>query len=150
MKIIILLVGSLLSGFCYRAGGKGKPFNTKWRDLGVPLVTILTCLLLGLYGNWNFLFSYFLIFGLMFAALSTYRYFLPKPKDYKWYHYALHGLFIGLALMPLMWCGVVWYLILFRAVLIAFLISVLSQFISWDIAEEFLRGFFIVGTLIIL
>jgi hypothetical protein len=36
---LIVLIGAILGGICYRLGGTNK--GTLWRDLGVSLITII-------------------------------------------------------------------------------------------------------------
>ena len=98
-RIIVILGVSIISGILYRLGGK-TGFNTKLRDVGCSL---LICALIGLFGGLNTILGWLCLpvcFGLAWAALTTYRYFLPKPKDYSWYHYALHGFFVAFAAFP--------------------------------------------------
>lgn len=137
---------SIIGGIFYRLGGK-EGYDTKFRDLGVPLVAIATCLLIGIKLN---LALFLLKYGLLFGALTTYRYFLPKPTDYSWYHYALHGLFIGLSAMPLIWCGVHWWVIILRAIILAGFMAIWSKLSSWDDLEEGVRGVSIIATMPIL
>lgn len=95
-KIVELLGFSLLSCILYRLGGS-EGFNTKVRDCGVPT---LFALYLGRLGAFTGILGWVclpLMLLAMFGALTTYHYFLPKPKDYTWWHYSLHGFMIGLS-----------------------------------------------------
>lgn len=146
--LIKLFILSIISGILYRLGGTSA--GTKWRDLGVP--TVFTAYILLLYPIFNFkiVIPYFLIFLLMMSALTSYRYFLPKPKDYLWYHYSLHGFFIGLSTLPLLLIGIHWYAICIYSVVLAILMGLWSKWMKKDILEEFGRGFLIISLLSIL
>ncbi len=100
-KDIEFIIYTFLGGLLYRLGGK-EGFNTKVRDFGVPFITGIVIWRLGLLVNPLAVLALIPSLGIMSAALTTYRYFLPKPKDYSWYHYSLHGFMCSLALFPLM------------------------------------------------
>jgi hypothetical protein len=137
MKIIILLILSIISGVLYRMGGKGKPYNTKYRDLGCPLIAIITLWFLVGF-QLSYWWVYLLIFGLMFGALTTYWDFLFGFDNY-WFH----GFMVGLSIFPLFWIGIHWWAILIYSISLAVSMGIWSKLISWDVAEEFGRGFFI-------
>jgi hypothetical protein len=141
MKIIILLILSIISGVLYRMGGKGKPFNTKYRDLGCPLIALIALWLLVGF-QLSYWWVYFLMFGLMFGALTTYWDFLFGFDNY-WFH----GFMVGLSTFPLFWLGIYWWAILIYSISLAVSMGIWSKLINWDVAEEFGRGFFITSLL---
>jgi hypothetical protein len=76
--MIITILYAILSGILGRMGGAGKSgqwydrfLDTKWRDIGCPLVFIANHVHLFGYnpGLW---WAYILVFGAMWAAFSTY------------------------------------------------------------------------------
>lgn len=143
--IIITVVGGVL----YRLGGK-KGFDTKFRDVGVSLCI---CLILVIYGHLDNLWQWLSLiptFGLQWGALTTYRYFLKKPADYKWYHYALHGLMVSLAAFPFMLSANCPLMFSIRAVSCAFVVGFWSHFVSWDELEEWGRGIVLTGSTMLL
>lgn len=134
MKIILILVASLISATLYRLGGIGKPFDTKYRDLGCPLVFL--GLFWGLQGfKLAFWWVYLTVFLLTFGALTTYWDKLFK-KDNFWFS----GFMVGLAAFPLYWLGFPWYLILIRAILLGILWGYWCKIFSRDWVEETFRG----------
>jgi len=134
MQMILILLLAVLAGTAYRSGGAAG-YNTKYRDIGVPLCSIAFFWLL--YG-----FSWWLVLvlPLQLGALSTYRYCLPKPKDYLWYHYALHGFFCGLACIPVAIYTGHWWLWIIRAIIMGALVGLWSHVIKSDVMEEIGRG----------
>ena len=139
LMIITTIVLSGLAGILYRAGGSSA-FNTKFRDLGVPIVVLGWFLILGLY-HWTLLVSSLLLFG----ALTTYW---KKPgTDAKWWNWALTGLGYSLSLLPYAVVFGSWVGFSLRIALLTTLTVVWSEVQDVDIIEEFGRGFLIVATL---
>ena len=138
--IIALVIIGAVAGIFYRLGG--TKWGTLWRDAGVPLCMIL---FMTLIGHWHW--SLILCGGAMWGALTTYRYFLPKPTNYKWFHYAMHGFFIALAMLPIVWFNGNWFWFGGRVVACTGLVSLWSHLIGWDDLEEWGRGFIIIATL---
>lgn len=136
LVLIKILIACILSGILYRCGGKGKPYNTKYRDLGCPFVLIALVLLTNNHTinitGWVMLG---LSFGLSFATLTTYWDWLFKEDNF----YA-HGFAIGLAGIPLIWCGVPLWIILTRIVICSLGMGLWSKWIGNDVAEETGRG----------
>src|SRR3990167_3326967 len=97
-----------------------------------------------------FWWAYLLTFGLPWGALSTYRYFLPKPKDYQWWHYSLHGFMVSLAAIPYAYVSGHWMGLWIRCVICAILVGAWSHFIGWDDLEEGGRGTILTGTAVFL
>lgn len=145
MAVVKWLLCSSLCAFLYRIGGKGKPFNTKYRDLGCPL--IVYGYLLTMWHPINLLgwIMVLLAFGLTFGALTTYWDSLFGFDNF-WFH----GFMIGLACFTLFWAGIVWWPILIRTILLATLVGDWSQWIKNDDIEESGRGFFLCATIPIL
>ena len=131
---MILLIASILSAVLYRCGGKGKPFNTKFRDVGCPLVLIaLVMCLYGLrMGNW---WAYVICFGLSWGALTTYWDWL-----FGYDNFFAHGLGCSLATIPLYWVGVPWWILLIHGVICTLGMGLWSKLIGNDVLEECGRG----------
>ena len=135
--VVILL--SIISGLLYRAGGKGKPFNTKWRDLGIPVIATISLFILGIKFVW---WTYLLHFGLLFGTLTTYW-----KLDEKKYGYWAHGLGISFAALPIIYItgNLIGFSI--RTILLTGFITLWSEYTKWDILEEWGRGAIICLTL---
>jgi hypothetical protein len=141
-KIIWVIGLSILSGICYRLGGSAKKGNwldfarnSKTRDVGCSLLSL--GLFIGQKGvNLSFWWLYAIAFGASWGFLTTYWDFITGEDNFY-----LHGLFCGLAFIPLHWVGLSWWVIGIRAIACAVLMGIWSALIGWDIAEEFGRGF---------
>jgi hypothetical protein len=72
---------------------------------------------------------------------------LPKPKEYGFIHFALHGFFVSLALLPLMFFTGIWFLFGIRCIINAVLVGLWSYKIDNDFWEEWGRGFILVASL---
>jgi hypothetical protein len=142
--MIILVILGIFSGIVYRAGGADWGKTTLWRDLGVPAICLTSLSYIGrsaLHGPTMLKLGVFITSFLLFwAALTTYRYFLPKPKDYKFIHYALHGFFCGLAFLPFMTLGIHWYWILLRAMILFVTVGTWSAYTDQVDFDEGGRG----------
>ena len=149
-KIWFLLIAAIASSIAYRLGGK-QGYNTKIRDLVCPLIALITLWLLAGFKS-SYWWAYLLTFGLMFGSLTTYWDWMFKNKD----SMALHGAGIGLAVIPLLWCNVAWYVIIGRVILLALSFGLINKYVNkWliphsDEIEEYSRGFLIVATLPVL
>jgi hypothetical protein len=144
--LIFRLLAAGISSCLYRLGGKAG-FNTKYRDIGVSAVIVALMALSGQIKGIPAWFSLIPCFGLMWGALSTYHYFLPKPKDYQWWHYAMHGFFVSLALFPLMFFTGKWGWFIARVLICtiglglwSFLIKQISRRFSWKHWDEINEG----------
>jgi len=152
MKFLLILLFSIISGFLYRCGGAGKEGNPHWipgilrntktRDFGCPAVFLLTFWLLT--GKFNFL-VYFITFGAMFGALTTYwdELTINKGQDNLFHH----GTGIGLATLVLFFIGVNLYQIIIYILCLGLAMGIWSNLIENDVWEEFGRGFFIISFL---
>lgn len=149
MKFTIVFIISCLCGVFYRIGGS-RSFNTKFRDVGCSLCMTVSILILTGLPSILEAFLLFLSTGIMFGALTTYRYFLPKPKNYTCWYYMMHGFFISLAIMP--WAIAAGYIVpvAIRCVVAAGLVSLWSGLLGHDVREEFGRGFILNATLLFL
>ncbi len=137
------------SGLLYRLGGIGKPWNTKYRDLGVAAIMVAAMAILG-----NFHWSLALCAGLLFASLTTYNkwvgYFCNRPDKTTvyWESWLVTGVFYGLAMLPFVVLSSHNYFGFgARCVLLGALTCAWSIAIGNDDLEEFGRGFFIIITL---
>ena len=147
-KVVIHFIGTLIlaffGGLLYRLGGQGKHWNTKVRDLGVPVIAgLYFWLFLGVQGFWVYFFS----LGLLFGALTTY-WDHWGTDDVEWYEWALTGLCYGLAAIPLAISGqCLWLWVITRALVLAGLTCIWSNRIEDDVVEECGRGALIILTL---
>ncbi len=137
----IILPLSLLSAILYRLGGIGKPFNTKIRDLGVPLVASITLYFLGVKFVW---WAYLLHFALLFASLTTYW-----DELFGYDNFYAHGLFCGLSALPLLATGIPFWIIILRSIFLSIGMGLWSKFWKWDTMEEAGRGFLIPFTFLL-
>ncbi len=136
---------SVLGGLLYRAGG-ASGWNTKFRDLGVS-ACVCGILALKTAHIWPWL-ALIPTFGLTMAALTTYRYFLPKPKDYTGWHYALHGFFCAFGAVCYAWAvgGWIWLWFGVRCAVCAIGVGLWSWKVKNDVVEEIGRGVIITGS----
>jgi hypothetical protein len=114
-------------------GGKGKPFNTKCRDLGCP--TVLIAYLWFLLG---FHWIYIAIFGLSFGALTTYWDFLFGYDNF-WFH----GFMCSLPTMLLAFY-IPWWIPLIHIFICTVGMGLWSELIGLDWLEEGGRGVFFI------
>lgn len=143
LKIIAFIALSLASGILYRLGGIGKPYSTKSRDWGCPLC-LITCL--WLFKGWHW--SYLLVLGLSWGALSSY--WKGKAVDMKWWNWALHGAGCGIAGFPLLWAGISFYSILYRTLYCAQAMVAVSEISENVWYEEIIRGIVFCATVVFL
>lgn len=134
---------SFISGLLYRAGGYGPPFNTKFRDLGVPSIMLIY---FWTTGHWDS--SLWLCFLLMFGAQTSY--FKEKGSNAQWINWFWVGMAFSVAMLPYsihtgQWPGFFW-----RSLAIIPFTILWSEFIGWDDLEEFGRGAIQIVTLPIL
>ena len=127
----MIIISSMLNAILYRLGGYGKPFNTKFRDWGCPLITLGTLFIMGVSAPW---WVWVLSFLLLFGALTTYWDTLLGYDNFY-----LHGFMCGLGFLPFM-VVIPWYLIVLRAVVIGVFMGLLCKYFINDIVEEGGRG----------
>lgn len=130
--IWLVLLGAVLSAILYRMGGSDK-WNTKWRDIGCPLV--LLGLVIALFGfKMAFWWVYAITFSLSWGALTTYWDWLFGYDNF----YA-HGFGCGLAALLL--CFVIpWWIVLIRLTICIVGMGLWSKLIKRDVPQECGRG----------
>lgn len=155
--ILWTIVLGLLSGVLYRLGGLSKwqakrdmPWlpsfvvNSKTRDIGCVVLTGVWLYNFSVVGVW---FGQVLAGLLMVAGLTTYWDESPinwdKPED----NFFLHGIIIGLALVPMGISTGLWGWMIVRAVTLGILMGVISSVSKNDYVEEIGRGAVIIWTL---
>jgi len=151
ITVIMLIAFSFVAGVLYRLGGIGKPFNTKYRDFGVPIIYILYLLYSGTPFNVYLIASAILLF----ISLTTYwkcvsRWLGQSTENVHWYNWLCTGLVYGLAGFPLAMYYGNWHLFALRVVLLSLVTMCWSESIGDADLEEVGRGFFIIFTLGIL
>ena len=150
-KTLWILGLSILSGALYHISGKGG-FK------GAKLLRRLLCplLALGLFFTLKtpqirHIWAYLAFLVLNYGALSTYHdYLAPDGSSENWICWIMTGLCYGLAALPLIWCGVHWYLIIARAVILAITIMWLRERTGKVFKEEFFSGLLYTASLPIL
>ena len=150
-KLIVVVALSYIGGILYRLGGIGKPWNTKYRDFGVPLVAALVYAFLGLPIGWSLLWSTLLLFGAMTTYWCKINKWFGLPTDTKyWFNWALTGLAYGLAYIPIAIEFGNWHTILCRSVLLTIFTSIYSEQVDDVEWEEWGRGAAVAMTICIL
>lgn len=130
---MVIILFAILAGILGRMGGATN-FNTKYRDLGIPFLFV-GYQLLTRHSIINI--PYFLTFGLLFAALTTYWDWLFKDIDTFWFS----GFIVGLALLPVQ----AWQIVLIKAVLLGVVWEAIHRYMPklWfkerGVAEELAR-----------
>ena len=137
--IILALIGGLL----YRLGGIGHPYNTKYRDFGVPLTALLLLFLLGITAPW---WIWLLTFGIMFVSMTTYCKF-NNQEDVYWYNWFLTGTLYGISVLPFAFSTGNWLGFTLRTIILAFSTMAWSEVIDEVNLEEGGRGFLFIVTL---
>ncbi len=147
-KTLVLGILAIISGVLYRLGGIGKPFNTRFRDIGCSLIILVTCLILGLFRGFTAsLVAYLLTFGLLWGAYASYW---KSGEDMKFRHWCFHGIGLVLALLPIVYITGNWLGFGIRLLLLPPLIAGWSGIIGEVNLEEGGRGFLINATLLLL
>lgn len=125
------ILASIGAGICYRLGGIGKPWNTKFRDLLVPL---FICLAMPFH--WSLVICFLLSFGSMTS------YWKPKTQpDATFANWLCTGYFYTLAFLPYFWLTNNMANYAYCMVTIPSLVAIWSEFIDLDWLEEGGRGF---------
>ena len=146
INIISITILSLASAVLYRLGGLGYPYNTKIRDMGVPLCGMA---LFAVVGRSWFVWSgadiglALLTFGLAFGAMTTY--FKNGPTS-KWYNWAFVGLAFGLCALPLAFATQRWLGFYIRTGVLVLGVTVWSEAIWQAWLEEGGRGLLFTAT----
>lgn len=131
------IICTVASAILYRLGG-AKGFDTKYRDVGCPIVFLAWFTSTHPVHGIEYLF-YLPIFGLMWGALTTYWDWLFGFDNY-WFH----GFMIGMSTLFLFWVGIAWWMILGYSLLLAILMGGWCSIWKNDILEEMGRGAFII------
>lgn len=159
MKWTYIIVGTILSAFCYRIGGMSKEsakhyfpwfpqFLVKswFRDLNCTLITLGFFLLFVPHVSW---WWYLLFCGSAYGAMTTYHderpYNWMRPRD----NFFLHGFFIGLATLFITIPAHIWFGGLIRPFVLALFMGIWCAVFTNDFFEEFGRGGAIIATLIL-
>ena len=137
MKILIVIIASIISAILYRMGGIGKPFNTKLRDFGVPLVGLILLYILGFRAMW---WAWVLTFGAYFGSMTSYFKF-DNQEDVHLWNWLLHGLIGGLSAVFFALSNGIWYAWAIRVILLSILIPLWSELMDEVNLEEGGRGF---------
>ena len=121
MKLLTILIASILSSIFYRLGG--SPAGTLWRDAGCTLIFFITAILLGITHSIVDIAILLASCGLLYASLTTYNKWASKliggsGNDVLWPSWFVTGLFYGLSAIPLLWCGIPLWLIIWRSILL--------------------------------
>jgi len=153
--IVVTVIATILCAISYRAGGMSKE-EAKIKLPWVPLFLVkgrtrdIVCVLVVML--WVYLFLpqvkgilYLYSSILMFFAMTTYwdRWPPNKGRD----NFFMHGLFIGLSLLPIAYGSGMWAEVIIRAVVLGFLMRVWCSVFSNVDMEEYFRGGIIGATL---
>jgi hypothetical protein len=137
--MLVSLICASISSVLYRAGGLSKEqkywipvwLRHSWvRDWLCPFFCLLPLFIQ--HPSWIFI----PVYGLMGAAFSTYW-----DKLFKFDNFWFSGFMVGLSIMPLAFCGFVWWHLLIRAFILAVAWGALCQISGNDHVEEHGRGF---------
>ena len=142
---------SILSALCFWIGGRdwGHKVSRRFFCPAIALAAI--------YFLEGFEFSHWWVYLLFYAtnagALSTYCDFLGVDKgDFQeetTLSWAISGALYGLAALPLIWCGTVWWLIVIRIIALTMAIPLIRKIPAVH-AQEALSGFIYLTSLKIL
>lgn len=128
LQIIATIILSISGSILGRMGGSDK-FNTKWRDVGVSIVT---CMLVGIWGGFHW--TLILCCGLMFASMTTY--FKKKGEPVRWYNWLICGLAYSVALVPYIWAQGLWVGFGARSLILPLVIMGWCVLIGNSVVEE--------------
>ena len=138
MDILLLtLLFSAVSAVLYRLGGIGKPFNTKVRDFGAPIVALIQLHIMGIHLP---ILYQIISFFAMFGALTTYCK-IGKQTDVYWYNWLLTGLLYSVSCILVPVYTHQWLAFMFRSIFLITATCLWSIFINNDTLEESGRGF---------
>lgn len=134
---------SLLNAIAYRMGGSGN-YPRWFRPVGIGVITMATLVL------WSFIWDWWYLLGVIAsggasAGLST-TYFKNVP-DARWWNWMFVGIALSIALLPFTIATGLWLGFFIRLAILTPAITLWSEIIGWDIAEEFGRGFLHVATI---
>ena len=141
--IILIIICSVLSAIFYRAGGMDKQTEhwipkwlrkTAFRDWVCPLFVLLPIVVSKF--SWPLLGVAVLTYLPVGGALTTYWDFMFEDYDNFWFS----GFMCGVALFPLFFVGIGWYVILLRALFLEISWGLICTVSDNDFIEEYLRG----------
>lgn len=151
INLLVILLATIASSILYRAGGMSKEAtaNPKWmpmwmrkswvRDWLIPMVCILA---IWLTCHIKINLWWLLFYGLTGGALTTYW-----DSVFGFDNFWFAGFMVGIATFPLIFCGLHWYMVLARALVLAVLWGGWCAIFSKDTVEEYGRGAFITATI---
>ena len=115
MIYILAAVATVINALCYRFGGCSKSegavkypwvpvwmFNSKTRDIGVSLVTVIWMAICYPHVAW---YIYLITFGVSWGALSTYWDWLFGFDNFWFYGFMIGVAKLGFAIVTGMWVG---------------------------------------------
>ena len=154
ITLIIILALAIVSGLGYWLGGQGAdgvkahPWIPAWffdrntRHFVCPSMAVIAVTVMG-HWHWSLL----LCWPIMAAATACYWNFLSPKADKTWWNWLLHGIGIGLSMLP--WAYFTHQIIqtILYATLLGIAMSVWSVKTDDDFREESGRGFLIVAVL---
>jgi len=149
IKILLTLLAGILSGILGRMGGVGKPYNTRYRDIGCSILSVLIFILWFGFKQ-EYWYLYLISIGLHWGAFSTYY-----DKLFGYDNFYFSGFMSGIALLPLCFIYEILPLFFIRAILLGIIWGLLHKFLFqniylliWrsDVAEEFLRYMIVILT----
>ena len=150
INLLVILLATIASSILYRAGGLAKdstecPWIPKWmrkswaRDWLIPMVCLiaiwLTC-------HIKITLWWLLFYGLTGASLTTYL-----DSIFGFDNFWAAGFLVGISTFPLIFCGLHWYMVLARALVLAVLWGGWCAIFKNATVEELGRGAFITLTI---
>ena len=145
---VYFILSIILSSLLYRVGGIGKPFNTKFRDFGCPIIMYSYLLTLWYPSNWVGWMMLGLAVFFTFLSLTTYY-----DKIFGYDNFYAHGFVIGLAALPLTFVGISGWQVIGRAIILGLFMGALNWWVEEhnimmsDWVEELGRGAIITLTI---
>jgi len=134
-RLGIWLILCCLSAILYRMGGS-REFNTKFRDVGVPLCVLGSVVLLGEW-HWSGIISAVLMFGAMT------QYWKGDRGDCEWYDWFITGLMYAVAWIPYCYYTGNSYGFAIYVIIISIGTTLWSEVNDSAVAEELGRGFLV-------
>lgn len=143
VSILLTVILSIVGAILYRLGGIGKPFNTKHRDLGVPLVSVILLVFLGISSPW---WIWLLTFLAMFGVMTTYFEF-DNDVNTNRNEWLLCGFMYGISALPYALFHGVWIGFILRTIFLTIFTMIWSEKVDKDWLEEGGRGLAFVVTI---
>ena len=142
LKILATILLTFASGWLYRAGGTGYPFNRWYRRIGVPICAILTMFLWFIMPCWCWTGTALL----MVLSMTTYCK-IDGNENVDWYEWLLAGAMYGLTPVLYAWQSGNWLGFGIRTVFLALFTMIWSVLIDDVEFEERGRGWGFNGSL---